>query len=182
MPRVELREVTTGEDRRALLGLRRGPGQDAYLDSMEEIFLEAEEEARAMPRQWAVHEAETGNLVGFTMISDGIPEPIDDGPGGPVLPVEAAHRRTRAGAGLRRRNDWRDRRLPSDASRRRCPLYELCRRARLSSRLLPRLRVRGHGPRHVGRERPRPGPARGPRCSAPQPVDASAGGLGNLGS
>jgi diamine N-acetyltransferase len=83
LPRVELREVTTGEDRRALLGLRRGPGQDAYLDSMEEIFLEAEEEARAMPRQWAVHEAETGNLVGFAMISDGIPEPIDDDLVGP---------------------------------------------------------------------------------------------------
>jgi diamine N-acetyltransferase len=44
---------------------------------MEDIFLEAEEEARAMPRQWAVHDAEGGRLVGFTMISDNIPEPID---------------------------------------------------------------------------------------------------------
>jgi hypothetical protein len=60
-----------------VLGLRRGPGQEAYLNSMEDIFLEAEEEARAMPRQWAVHDAESGRLVGFTMISDNIPEPID---------------------------------------------------------------------------------------------------------
>ena len=39
MARVELREILTEGDRRAVLGLRRGPGQDAYLDSMEEIFL-----------------------------------------------------------------------------------------------------------------------------------------------
>ena len=36
MARVELREILTEGDRRAVLGLRRGPGQDAYLDSMEE--------------------------------------------------------------------------------------------------------------------------------------------------
>ena len=77
MARVELREILTEGDRRAVLGLRRGPGQDAYLDSMEEIFLQAELEARAMPRQWAVHAGDGGRLVGFTMISDGIPEPID---------------------------------------------------------------------------------------------------------
>ena len=77
MARVELREILTQGDRRAVLGLRRGPGQEAYLDSMEDIFLEAEEEARAMPRQWAVHDDDSGRLVGFAMISDNIPEPID---------------------------------------------------------------------------------------------------------
>ena len=77
MAPVELRELLTEGDRRAVLGLRRGPGQDAYLDSMEDIFAEAEEEARAMPRQWAVHDAGSGRLVGFAMISDGIPEPMD---------------------------------------------------------------------------------------------------------
>jgi hypothetical protein len=61
MARVELREILTKGDRRAVLGLRRGPGQDAYLDSMEEIFLAGD----------------GGRLVGFTMISDGLPEPID---------------------------------------------------------------------------------------------------------
>ena len=91
MARVELREILTEGDRHAMLGLRRGPGQDAYLDSMEEIFLQAELEARAMPRQWAVHAGDGGRLVGFTMISDGIPEPID-------ADLVVAYLRTRPGA------------------------------------------------------------------------------------
>jgi len=37
--------------------LRRGPGQDRYLNSMAEIFAEAEDDKRAMPRPWAVHDA-----------------------------------------------------------------------------------------------------------------------------
>jgi diamine N-acetyltransferase len=45
---------------------------------MEEIFAEADEEQRAMPRPWAVHDAETGALVGLAMISDNIPQPMDD--------------------------------------------------------------------------------------------------------
>jgi diamine N-acetyltransferase len=85
VPRAELREILTEADRHAVLGLRRGPGQDRYLNSMDDIFLEAEEEARAMPRQWAVHDARTGLLVGFTMISDNIPEPIDDDVVGPYF-------------------------------------------------------------------------------------------------
>jgi diamine N-acetyltransferase len=83
--RVELRDVTTDDDRRALLGLRLGPGQDRYLNSIADIFLEAEEDARAMPRQWSVHDAGDGRLVGFTMISDGIPEPIGEDLVGPYF-------------------------------------------------------------------------------------------------
>src|SRR5918995_7131698 len=83
MALVELREILTEGDRRAELGLRPGPGQDAYLDSMEDILAEAEEEARAMPRRWAVHDAGSGRLVGFAMISDGIPEPMDEDLVGP---------------------------------------------------------------------------------------------------
>jgi hypothetical protein len=49
-----------------VLGLRRGPGQDAYLNSMEGIFAEAEEKARAMPRRWAVHDAGSGRLFADT--------------------------------------------------------------------------------------------------------------------
>ena len=30
------------------------------------------------PRPWAVHEVETGALVGFAMISDNIPQPMDE--------------------------------------------------------------------------------------------------------
>ena len=61
-----------------MLGLRRGPGQDKYLDSRTEIFAAADDESRAMPHPWAVHDAATGALVGFAMISDNIPEPIDE--------------------------------------------------------------------------------------------------------
>jgi len=52
---------------------------------MQEIFAEAVEDARANPRMWAVHDAETDVLVGFTMISDNIPEPIDDDLVGPYM-------------------------------------------------------------------------------------------------
>jgi diamine N-acetyltransferase len=83
MPEVRLQEIVSSADRLAVLELRRGPGQDQYLDSMEEIFAAADEERRAMPRPWSVHDAETGALVGFAMISDNIPEPIDDDLVGP---------------------------------------------------------------------------------------------------
>ena len=74
---VRLRDILSSADRAAVMGLRRGPGQDEYLDSMEEIFAEADAQQRAMPRPWAVHDAGTGVLVGFAMISDNIPQPID---------------------------------------------------------------------------------------------------------
>jgi diamine N-acetyltransferase len=83
MARAGLRDIVSLADRAAVMGLRRGPGQDQYLDSMEEIFGEADEQQRAMPRPWAVHDAETGALVGFAMISDNIPQPMDDDLVGP---------------------------------------------------------------------------------------------------
>ena len=83
MARVRLRDILSPEDRAAVMGLRRGPGQDRYLNSMEEIFAEADEEQRAMPHPWAVHDAQTGALVGFVMISDNIPPPMDDDLVGP---------------------------------------------------------------------------------------------------
>ena len=36
-----------------------------------------------MPHPWAVHDAQTSELVGFAMISDNIPPPIDDDLVGP---------------------------------------------------------------------------------------------------
>jgi diamine N-acetyltransferase len=78
MARVRLRGIMSSADRAAVMGLRRGPGQDQYLGSMEEIFAEADEEQRAMPRPWAVHDVETGALAGFALISDNIPQPMDD--------------------------------------------------------------------------------------------------------
>jgi diamine N-acetyltransferase len=83
MATVELRDIVSVGDRAAVMGLRLGPGQDQYLNSMEEIFAEAEEEQRAMPHPWAVHDTETGALVGFAMISDNVPEPMDDDLVGP---------------------------------------------------------------------------------------------------
>jgi diamine N-acetyltransferase len=78
MAKAELREITTDEDRAAVLGLRRGPGQERYLGSMQSHFDDADEEPRAMPHPWAVHDTGTGALVGFAMISDNIRQPIDD--------------------------------------------------------------------------------------------------------
>ena len=85
MARVQLRDVVTSVDRAAVLGLRRGLGQDKYLNSMTEIFAEADDEPRAMPHPWAVHDASTGALVGFAMISDNIPQPIDEDLVGPYF-------------------------------------------------------------------------------------------------
>ena len=83
MPRVELRDIVVQDDRDAVMGLRRAPGQERYLGSMASHFEDADEEPRAAPHPWAVHDAESGELVGFAMISDGIPEPIDDDLVGP---------------------------------------------------------------------------------------------------
>ncbi len=80
---VQLRELVSIEDRASVMGLRLRPGQDRYLDSMADIFAEADAEQRAMPSQWAVHDAETGSLVGFVMISDNIPEPMHEDLVGP---------------------------------------------------------------------------------------------------
>jgi diamine N-acetyltransferase len=85
MPRVTLTDIATPEDRAAVMGLRRGPGQDRYVSSMEESLAEADANPRAMPRPWALHDAESGELVGFAMISDGIPEPMDDDLVGPYF-------------------------------------------------------------------------------------------------
>jgi len=43
MASVRLRDILNRGDRAAVMGLRRGPGQDQYLNSMEEIFAEADE-------------------------------------------------------------------------------------------------------------------------------------------
>jgi diamine N-acetyltransferase len=85
MPRVDLRDIVVQDDRDAVMGLRRAPGQERYLGSMASHFEDADEEPRAKPHPWAVHDAESGELVGFAMISDGIPEPIDDDLIGPYF-------------------------------------------------------------------------------------------------
>ena len=71
---VELRDLVTEDDDAAVMGLRRGPGQERYLGRMISHFEDAISDAKACPRMWSVHDAETGQLVGFVMISDGIPQ------------------------------------------------------------------------------------------------------------
>jgi diamine N-acetyltransferase len=69
--RVELRDIVTEDDVEAVMGLRRGPGQDRYLGWMISHFEDAIADAKACPRMWSVHDGD--QLVGFVMISDGIP-------------------------------------------------------------------------------------------------------------
>ena len=76
MTTVTLRDIVTDEEMAAVLGLRRKPGQDRYLGSMESHFEDAIEDARACPRYWSVHDGE--QLVGFVMISDNIPQAVLD--------------------------------------------------------------------------------------------------------
>jgi diamine N-acetyltransferase len=73
MAAVQLRDIVTEDDIVAVMSLRRGPGQDRYLGSMISHFEDAISDARACPRMWSVHDAGTGQLVGFVMISDNIP-------------------------------------------------------------------------------------------------------------
>ena len=85
MTRVTLRDIVTEADREAVLGLRRRPGQERYLGSMASHFEDAAEYAQARPRMWSVHDAADGTLVGFVMISDNIPQPIDEDLVGPYF-------------------------------------------------------------------------------------------------
>lgn len=64
---VQLHDISTDAERAAVLPLRRGPGQERYLGSMASHF----EDAHACPRMWSVTDGDL--LVGFVMISDGIP-------------------------------------------------------------------------------------------------------------
>jgi diamine N-acetyltransferase len=73
MARVELRDIVTEDDYEAVMGLRRGPGQERYLGMMIGHFEDAVADAKACPRYWSVHETGTAQLVGFVMISDNIP-------------------------------------------------------------------------------------------------------------
>ena len=72
MATVELRDIVTEADRAAALTLRRGPGQERFVASVEKSFADAIEGVRACPRMWAAYDSD--RAVGFVMISDGIPE------------------------------------------------------------------------------------------------------------
>ena len=76
MAAVVLRDILTDDDFEAVFKLRRGPGQDRYLGLMISHFEDAIADAKACPRYWSVHDVEDGTLVGFVMISDGIPAEV----------------------------------------------------------------------------------------------------------
>jgi diamine N-acetyltransferase len=74
MATVELRDIVSDGDRAAAIALRRGPGQDEFVASVETSLAEAVEYPEACARYWAIHDGDA--LVGFAMISDGIPEEV----------------------------------------------------------------------------------------------------------
>ena len=74
--RVELRDIVTEDDVEAVMGLRRGPDRERYIGSMISHFEDAIAYPQAKPRMWSVHDAAGGALVGFVMISDGIPDDV----------------------------------------------------------------------------------------------------------
>lgn len=70
MASVQLRDIVTDADRAAVLAVRRGPGQERFVASVERSFRDAIVDARACPRMWSIHDGD--QVVGFVMISDGI--------------------------------------------------------------------------------------------------------------
>ena len=72
--RVELRDIVSDEDRAAATALRVAPGQEQFVASVDESFRDAERYPEALARYWGVYDG--AELVGFTMISDGIPDDV----------------------------------------------------------------------------------------------------------
>jgi diamine N-acetyltransferase len=70
--RVELRPILTDAERAAALAVERAPGQEQFVASVQESFQDAIDDAHAEPRYWTVNDGD--EVVGFVMISDGIPD------------------------------------------------------------------------------------------------------------
>ena len=49
MPRVVLREITSDENRRSAMGVRLAPGQERYVDTVDEMSRMTEATLRSMP-------------------------------------------------------------------------------------------------------------------------------------
>ena len=72
MATIELRDIVTDADREAALRVRGAPGQERFVASVEQSFADAERDRHARPRYWTINDGT--EVVGFAMISDGIPE------------------------------------------------------------------------------------------------------------
>jgi len=78
MVAVQLRDIVSEDDVEAVMGIRRGDGRDRYIGPMIDHFEDAARYPEACPRMWSVHDAGTGRLVGFVMISDGVTQDVLD--------------------------------------------------------------------------------------------------------
>jgi diamine N-acetyltransferase len=74
MATVELRDIVTEADRAAALALRVAPGQEQFVADVERSLLDAAQYPEALARYWAAYDGD--QIVGFAMISDGIPEDV----------------------------------------------------------------------------------------------------------
>jgi len=74
MATVQLRDIVTDADRAAALEVRRGPGQEKFVASVEKSLADAILYPEAKPRYWTVNDGDA--VVGFVMISDGIASEI----------------------------------------------------------------------------------------------------------
>src|SRR4026209_219550 len=72
MARVELRDIVTDQARSAALARRLGSGQDRFVADVEGSFRDPITYAHMCPRMWAVWAGD--EVVGFAMISDGVPK------------------------------------------------------------------------------------------------------------
>ena len=118
MATVQLHDIVTDADKAAVLELRRAPGQERFLGSMMSHFEDAVEDAKACPRMWSVHDGD--RLVGFVMISDGIPAATlasDDDILGPYYLWRLLIDEAVQGRGYGARDDRCRRGLPPDATR-----------------------------------------------------------------
>ncbi len=76
MATAGLRDIVTEDEYEAVMALRRGAGREGYLGTMMSHFEDAVAAAVACPRYWSVHDGD--RLVGYVMISDGIPQDVLD--------------------------------------------------------------------------------------------------------
>ena len=74
MSAVELRDIVTDDDRAAALKLRVAPEQEKFVASVDESLKDADRYPEALARYWAVYDG--NDIVGFAMISDGIPDDV----------------------------------------------------------------------------------------------------------
>ena len=74
MAHVELRDIVTDEDRAAAIALRVAPEQEQFVASVEDSLREAVEYPEALARYWTANDGD--RVVGFVMLSDGIPADV----------------------------------------------------------------------------------------------------------